>query len=91
MDKIMFTVPETGEEVEFYIIEQTKFNGKDYILVTETMDESEDEEAEAYVLKDISEESDTQATYIMVEDDKELDAVSIIFSELLEDIDLETE
>lgn len=89
MEKILFTVPETGEEVEFYIVEETKFRGKNYLLVTES--EEEEEEASAYLLKDISEESDTEACYVMVEDEKETEAVFMIFSELLEDIDLETE
>lgn len=87
MEKILFTVPETGEEVEFYIVEETKFRGKNYLLVTE----SEEEEGSAYILKDISEDSDTEACYVMVEDEKETEAVFMIFSELLEDIDLETE
>ncbi len=84
----MFNVSETGEEVEFYIVEETKFRGKNYLLVTE---DSEKEEAEAYILKDVSEESDKEAAYIMVEDDTEREAVSAIFSELLENIELETE
>lgn len=89
MEKILFTVPDTGEEVEFYIVEETKFRGKNYLLVTEAREE--EEEDRAYLLKDISEESDTEACYVMVEDEKEVDAVFMIFSELLEDIDLETE
>ncbi len=88
MEKIVFNVSETGEEVEFYIVEETKFRGKNYLLVTE---DSEKEEAEAYILKDVSEESDKEAAYIMVEDDTEREAVSAIFSELLENIELETE
>ena len=88
MEKILFTVPETGEEVEFYIVEETKFRGKNYLLVTES---EEEEEGSAYILKDISEDSDTEACYVMVEDEKEAEAVFMIFSELLEDIDLETE
>ena len=88
MEKIVFNVSETGEEVEFYIVEETKKNKKNYLLVTE---DSEKEEAEAYILKDVSEESDKEAAYIMVEDDTEREAVSAIFSELLENIELETE
>ena len=71
-----------------YAFRQTKFRGKNYLLVTE---DSEKEEAEAYILKDVSEESDKEAAYIMVEDDTEREAVSAIFSELLENIELETE
>ena len=57
-----------------------------YLLVTESED---DEEAEAYILKDLSEDGETEARYVFVEDDQELEAVSKIFAELLEDVDLE--
>ncbi len=43
METIQIT-SEDGEQIQFYVVEQTRVNGKDYILVTET----EDEEAEAY-------------------------------------------
>lgn len=87
MEKIVFHVPETGEETEFYIVEETKFRGKNYLLVTE----SSEEEAEAYILKDVSKETDIEAFYEMVEDDTEREAISAIFSELLEDIEIEVE
>lgn len=89
MEKIVFYEPETGEETEFYIVEETKFRGKNYLLVTESSEETE--EAEAFILKDISEETDGEASYMMVEDDMEREAVSVIFSELLEDIEIEIE
>ena len=41
------------------------------------------------ILKETMMESDDVAIYEIVEDDKELASVSKIFSELLEDIDLE--
>ncbi len=83
MDKIIITA-EDGEQVEFYVVEQTRMNGNDYILVTET----EDEEAEAYILKDVSGSDETQAVYEFVEEDNELDALAAIFSELLDDTDI---
>lgn len=84
LEKIVFQVPETEEELEFYVVEETKFNGAHYLLVVEDL-----EEEEAYLLKDLSEESDTESVYVMVEDDKEREAVAGIFSELLEDIEIE--
>ena len=51
MEKINF-VTDDNEEVEFYIIEETRVNGYNYILVTDSQDE-DDEEAEAYILKDV--------------------------------------
>lgn len=84
MEKINF-VTDDNEEVEFYIIEETRVNGYNYILVTD----SQDEEAEAYILKDVSDSADPEAAYEFVEDDEELEGVSKIFAELLEDIDIE--
>lgn len=90
MDKITFTFSDTDETVEFFVLEQTKFQGHQYLLVTESDDES-DEEAIVYVLKDLSAPEDEEAVYEMVEDDDELDAIAAIFAELLDDVDIETE
>ena len=87
MEKLTF-VTEDQESVDFYIIEETRVNGINYLLVTESEDE-EDEEAEAYILKDTSKAEDTEAVYEFVESEEELDAVSRTFAELLEDMDLE--
>lgn len=87
MEKIEFC-PEGGEKVEFYVLEQTRLGGCDYILVTDSMD-SDEEEGEALILKDISAPEDKEAIYEIVEDERELDAVAEIFSDMLEDIDLE--
>ena len=76
------------EKIEFYVLEQTRLGGCDYILVTDSMD-SEEEEGEALILKDISAPEDKEAIYEIVEDERELDAVAEIFSDMLEDIDLE--
>lgn len=86
--RIIFHDTITDEEIEFTVIEETRVNNTNYLLVTEEADEST-EEAEAYILKDLSSDEDSQAIYEMVEDDLELEMVSKIFAELLEDIDLE--
>ena len=44
-------------------------------------------EADAYIMREMTDQ-DGQGVYETVEDDEELDAVSKIFSELLEDIEL---
>ena len=80
MDKIKFVTDE-GETVEFYVEEQTRVNGTDYLLVTDSMDD----EANAYILKDISTDTDAEAEYVMVEDDTEFDAVSGVFASMLDD------
>ncbi len=84
VDKIKFET-EDGEIVEFYVEEQTKVNGVQYLLVTDSMED----EADAYILKDLSAETDTDANYVMVEDDVELEAISQIFIQMLDDVDIE--
>ena len=85
MEKITFVQEETGEETEFFVLEETRLNGKDYILVTD----SEDDDAEALILRDLSADGDKEAVYEIVEDDTELLAVSKVFEELLEDVSIE--
>ena len=85
MEKIIFTFEDTNEQVEFFVLEQTKVNGSSYILVTD----SEDEEAECLILKDTSDEAAEESLYEIVEDDVELSAVLKVFEELLEDVDIE--
>ena len=85
-EKISFVIQDTKEEVEFYVVEQTRVNNTDYLLVTE---DENDEESVAYILKDTSDPSETEAVYEIVEDDNELEAVSKIFSEILDDINIE--
>lgn len=87
MEKIKFVTDE-NESVEFFVIEETKINGMNYLLVTDSDDDS-DEDAAAYILKDLSKETDEEAIYEFVEDDNEMEYVSKIFTEILDDIDIE--
>ena len=84
MEKLKFEL-EDGTVVEFYVEEQTKVNGVNYLLVTDSMED----EADAYILKDISDEKDQVAEYVMVEDDVELAALSKVFQEMLEDTEID--
>ena len=85
MERITFTL-NTGEVVDFAVLEETKLSGTNYLLVTESEDEEVD--TDAYILKEIAEDEE-QVLYEMVEDDRELEYVSKIFAELLEDVDIE--
>lgn len=84
MEKISF-VTETGEAIEFYVEEQTRVNGTDYLLVTD----SQEEEANAYILKDLSAATDLEAEYVMVEDEVELEAISKVFAQMMDDVEIE--
>lgn len=83
MEKITFT-PDDGEAVEFYILEQTKIGGVDYLLVTD----SEDDDGEALILCDVSDPEDPEATYEIVDDDEKLNAVASVFEKMIDDINI---
>ena len=88
MDEKIIFIDDEGKEVEMFVIEETRINNVNYLLVT---DDDDSEEAEAYILKDVSEEQDEEAVYAVVSDESEIDYIGKIFSELLEDIDIEKE
>ena len=81
LEKITFC-PDGDEPVDFYVLEQTKIAGVNYILVTDF----EDGDGEALILKDLSKPEDTESVYEIVSDEDELDAVAGVFEDLLEDV-----
>ncbi len=83
MKPMKFT-SEDGSEQEFYIEEQTRVNGRDYLLVTI----SQDDDAEALILKDLSGDTNEEADYVPVEDETELEAVLKVFQEMLDDTEI---
>ena len=86
MESIPFVTDE-GEEIEFYILEQTTVNGTTYLLVEESGQDVE--EAEVYMMKILpGSDADDMETCVFVEDETELTSVSAIFEQLLEDTDL---
>lgn len=83
---VTFTFADTQESVEFYIIEQTRINNVNYLLVADSMDD----EAEALILKEKPESVDSvESIYDIVEDDDELDAIAKVFAQMLDDVDIE--
>ena len=59
--------------IEFFVEEQTTVAGITYLLVSDSQDDEGSEEA----------------SYEMVEDDEELVAISKVFEQMLDDVDLE--
>ena len=84
MEKVTFQSPQDGEALEFYVMEETRINGVDYLLVTE----EEDGDCEAFILKRLSQEQEEAAIYEMVEAEDELEYISKVFVEILEDVDI---
>ena len=81
LEKITFN-PEGEEPVEFYVLEQTRIGGYNYILVTDF----EEGDGEALILKDISKDGEEESVFSIVSDDDELAAVSGVFENMLDDV-----
>ena len=84
MENSLIFKTENGEEITFYIEEETKVNGISYLLVSD----SQEENANAYILKEVSSSDSPEAEYVMVEDDTEFDAIAGLFGQMLEDTEL---
>lgn len=82
--QIIFTTDE-GEETGFFVLEQTTISGSNYLLVTD----SDEDEADAYIMREL-EDQDGQCVYEMIVEEEELDALSKVFVELLDDVAIET-
>ena len=83
METVTFIDPETNEEVNFVVEEETQLNGVKYLLVSEA-DSLETEEVEAYILKELHTQ-DEEVLYEMVSDDTEFNAIAKVFAELTDE------
>lgn len=81
LEKITFR-PDGEEPVEFYVLEQTRIGGVNYILVTD----EEEGDGDALILKDLSEDGDEEGIFSIVSEDEELSAVAGVFQNMLDDI-----
>ena len=85
-EKMIYFTEEDGSRTGFYVLEETKINGKNYLLVTDS--EDEDEDADAYIMLEVSSEDNGDVVYEMVEDEEELAYLGKIFEQLLEDVEV---
>ena len=74
-NKVVYFTTDEGEEVPFFVVEETKIAGENYLLVTD----SEEDEADAYIFREVSEN----------ENEEKINALSKVFAELLDDVDFE--
>ena len=81
LEKITF-LPDGEEPVEFFVLEQTRIGGTNYILVTDF----EEGDGEALILKDLSKDGEEESVFTIVSDDEELDAVAGVFQNMMDDV-----
>lgn len=81
MEKISLTADD-NTIVDFYILDQQKLFGKNYLLVAD----SEEGDGEALILKDTAGPLDPESVYEVVEDEREIDAVLVLFKDTLDEL-----
>lgn len=82
-NKIRFSLDD-GSFEDFFVLEQTVVSGNTYLLVAD----SQDDDAECLILKETSSGED-DVNFEIIEDEKELAAVSNVFEQLLDDTTIE--
>ena len=85
MKKLQFMPEGETHPVDFFVLEETRLAGKQYLLVTD----SEDGDGEALILRSDPEDTDSDSTYEIVEDETQLRAVAAVFEQMLGDVDIE--
>ena len=80
MEKLTFQ-GEDGTTEEFYVLEQTRVGGVNYLLVAD----SEDEDGECLILRDVPGDEEHE----IVEDEQEQEGLLAVFEQLLDDVDIE--
>ena len=81
MEKISFET-ENGTE-ELFVLGQTTLSGETFLLVAE----SEEEDCDAMILRQVEAGEGDDAVYEEVDDEKQLDALAKVFTEILEDVE----
>lgn len=84
MEKLTFQ-GEDGTTKEFYVLEQTRVGGVNYLLVAD----SEDEDGECLILRDVAGDEERESLYEIVEDEQEQEGLLAVFEQLLDDVDIE--
>lgn len=84
LEKITFN-PEGEGPIDFFVLEQTRIGGYNYILVTDF----EEGDGEALILKDVSKDGEEESIFTIVSDDDELSAVAGVFEDMLDDVEFE--
>ena len=81
LEKVTFN-PEGEEPIDFYVLEQARIGGFNYILVSD----SQEGDGEALILKDLSKDGEEESVFSVVSEEDELAAVAGVFEDMMDDI-----
>ena len=80
---------EDGDEIEFKVLADTTINGETYLLVAG--EEEEGGETPAYIMRMIPSEDTEEIALEIVDNEKEMLAISRVFEEILDEVNIISE
>lgn len=87
MEKVQFMPEGEDHAVDFFVLEEAKLGGRQYLLVTD----SQDGDGEALILRAGADASGSEITYEIVEEEQEQTAVLLLMRDSLEELGIEIE
>jgi len=85
LDNILVLNDEEGNEVEFEFLDIIEFEGEEYVVLLPVEEDDIEEPGEVVILKLEDTESDSEESYVSVEDEEVLNKVFEMFKEKFED------
>jgi hypothetical protein len=85
MEKVQFIPDGEDSAVDFFVLEEARLAGKQYLLVTDIPDG----DGEAMILRARKGAEEEEKTFEIVEDEKELSAVLLLMRDSLEELGIE--
>lgn len=85
-DNIIVMFDDDGNEQELFVLGSVEDNGQKYLIVSENLD-SDAEEQDVVILKEISSDDEENADYHIVEDDDELEHIINLFEQQYDEED----
>jgi len=84
LDNVIILNDENGNEVSFEFLDLIEYENEEYVVLL-PMDQGDDEEGEVVILKLEETESETEESYVSVDDEATLQAVFDIFKDKFKD------
>ena len=84
LDNVIILNDENGNEVSFEFLDLIEYENEEYVVLL-PMDQGDDEDGEVVILKLEETESETEESYVSVDDDEILSKVFEIFKEKFKD------
>lgn len=84
LDNVIILNDENGNEVSFEFLDLIEYENEEYVVLL-PMDQGDEEEGEVVILKLEETESETEESYVSVDDEATLQAVFDIFKDKFKD------